>query len=94
MNIPMPRAKIGDVVVFDDDAKVYFVDTMRYLREKKTWRYYSDKTGDVFYDKDILMNLTTGTDYQEKEETVKCFHPVTIQYEGKRRCQTCLEEMF
>lgn len=106
MNIPMPRAKIGDCIVWinisTEKIVVGTVLASYWISDYNPgWCFVADnldlkKEGfaQSVLEHHILMNLTTGIDYQEKEEAVKCFHPVTIEYEGKRRCQTCLEEMF
>lgn len=94
--VPIPRAKIGDVVVLNefelyedgesrDSVYAVTITGMEYLyREKPStswWCYFVDSRNtnryldhvtpgnmsDCFGDKDIVMNLSSGIDYQEDE---------------------------
>ena len=71
--VPFPRAKRGDLVAvkFQDCTRQLTVDLAFFMN---TWGYKGTdpEVERQFSDEDILLNISTGIDYQEKEDMAKC----------------------
>lgn len=71
-----PRAKIGDVVIIKNGGDVIQVKVVNARWGDGTysqWRYYFRRTEHevievMFFEEDILKNLTTNTDYTGNDE--------------------------
>ena len=91
MNIPMPRAKIGDIVVFGSTQVVIISAEYREpIMEKKCWRYKNTICREIV-DGEIIMNLTTGVDYQERINTE---HNGVINFKGKIKVIETMADLY